>query len=311
MKQLKIRFEWFYPGSNSHIDFFLQIYRSIGIGVEIVTKPKDYCDLEIIGVHKPRRTKVLNRITNLMSNGPIGDVDSTLLYPKLYNPRTSNARNRIWFTMENIRPPMQEDLLTSLSYDQFDFGGTNVYLPCWYLEVGIFEPVQRDWVGIESNMSSLLNPRRLEGFNSKKFACSIFRNPHQVRLRGIEALNTIEKVDLYGPISGRFLKDKFSVARNYKYTVCFENDLYPGYVTEKLLESYITGTVPIYWGDLGNDQSINRDSFINMKDFGTMDEFVDFIANIDDVKYQEIFEQPFLNSVPDISSIQRILARML
>lgn len=311
MNQVKVRFEWFHPNTSPMI-FFPQIFKSIGADLVIVTKPNDYCDLEIIGVHKPRKTKVLNRMTNLISNGSIGDIDSTLLYPKLYNPRTSEARNRIWFTMENIRPPVQGDLLTSLSFDQFDFGGTNLYLPCWYLEVGIFEPIKLDYVGIECDIADLLKPRRLEGLKSKKFACSIFRNPHQVRLRGIEALSKIGKIDLYGPISdGKFLKDKFSVAQNYKYTVCFENDLYPGYVTEKLLEAYVTGTVPIYWGDLGNDQSINRDSFINMKDFRTLDEFVDFIDNIDDVKYQEIFQQPFLNSVPDISSIQRLLAKVV
>jgi hypothetical protein len=93
--------------------------------------------------------------------------------------------------------------------------------------------------------------------------------------------------------------------------VCFENDLYPGYVTEKLHEAYITGTVPIYWGDLGNDSNINRKSFINMNDFESMDAFVNYVRSIDNDTYAEIYQQPFLNSIPDVSSIQDRLLKVL
>ena len=98
------------------------------------------------------------------------------------------------------------------------------------------------------------------------------------------------------------------MAEKYKYTICFENDLYPGYVTEKLLQAYITGTVPIYWGDLGKDNSINRKCFINLKDFSSTEDFVTFMNSMDDEAYNRMFEEPFLTNIPNLAEIfQRIL----
>ena len=39
-----------------------------------------------------------------------------------------------------------------------------------------------------------------------------------------------------------------AVARNYRYFLCFENDLYPGYVTEKPIEAWASGSVPLWRG---------------------------------------------------------------
>lgn len=36
--------------------------------------------------------------------------------------------------------------------------------------------------------------------------------------------------------------------RRYKFTIAFENQSYPGYVTEKIADALMAGTVPIYWG---------------------------------------------------------------
>ena len=83
----------------------------------------------------------------------------------------------------------------------------------------------------------------------------------------------------------------------------FENDLYPGYVTEKLVEAYVSGTVPLYWGDLGNDSMINRKCFINLKDFSSLADFVDHVNSLDTEEYREIFEQPFLNNLNSVQSV--------
>lgn len=34
----------------------------------------------------------------------------------------------------------------------------------------------------------------------------------------------------------------------YKFMICFENSRGPGYITEKILQVYLAGTIPIYWG---------------------------------------------------------------
>jgi hypothetical protein len=311
-KKVRVRFIWFFDNrSVHHINFFKDLFADRGFAMEVISDPNDICDIEFINVHKPRFSKLLGLLEKVVKNPIVGDEDSSLLYPNLYNPRTKNALNRAWFTMENVRPPAQSGLLVTLSYDQNDFGGLNLYLPAWYLQVGLFNPVKLDYVGVESNALSLTQPRSPVNTVNRKFACSIFRNAHSVRLLGISALNGIAPVDLFGPIAGSWIASKSEVAKNYKFTVCFENDLYPGYVTEKLHEAYITGTVPIYWGDLGNDSNINRKSFINMNDFESMDAFVNYVRSIDNDTYAEIYQQPFLNSIPDVSSIQDRLLKVL
>ena len=41
---------------------------------------------------------------------------------------------------------------------------------------------------------------------------------------------------------------KMEVLRRYRYALVMENQRQPGYVSEKLLDAVIAGTVPIYWG---------------------------------------------------------------
>ena len=46
--------------------------------------------------------------------------------------------------------------------------------------------------------------------------------------------------------SGFFKKD---LIKNYKFSFCPENSIYPGYVTEKIPEVYASKSIPITWID--------------------------------------------------------------
>lgn len=48
-----------------------------------------------------------------------------------------------------------------------------------------------------------------------------------------------------------FVEDKLAYLRNYKFNICPENVDSPGYVTEKLIEAFAAGTIPIYLGSTG------------------------------------------------------------
>lgn len=122
-KKIRVRFIWFFDNkSDYYINFFKDLFADRGFTMEVVSDPNDTCDIEFINVHKPRSSKLLSRLEKIVKNPIIGDEDSSLLYPNLYSPRTKNALNRAWFTMENVRPPAQSGLLVTLSYDQNDFG---------------------------------------------------------------------------------------------------------------------------------------------------------------------------------------------
>jgi hypothetical protein len=184
--------------------------------------------------------------------------------------------------------------------------------------IGLFGKTrwESDGVGTDEELNrasynNLLKSRSLKSYSDKLFACAIIGHPHPVRLNAINSLSKIGKIDVYGRISGNYIQSKFEVGKKYKFTICFENDYYPGYVTEKLLQAYITGTVPIYWGDLGNDSNVNRNCFINMSDFSTSNEFLEYLDSIDESQYKTIFEQPFLSNIPDVSQLKSKLISSL
>jgi hypothetical protein len=152
-------------------------------------------------------------------------------------------------------------------------------------------------------MQSLLKPRRIEN-EKKKFACAFIGNPHPMRLHFIEQLSKLGNVDTYGSFVGRPVENKYDIAKDYKFSVCFENDLYPGYVTEKLIDSYVTENVPIYWGNLGKDNTINRSSFLNLSDYNSVSDLIDCISQID---FESIYNQPFLDSIPDLTEVTKVI----
>ena len=95
--------------------------------------------------------------------------------------------------------------------------------------------------------------------------------------------------------------------QKYQFILCSEIDIYPGYVTEVLLQAYLAGAVPLYIGDLGSDSDINRKAFINVLDFPTLRDFGSYLKTIDDKTYRQIYEQPFLRSLPDVTNIRNLM----
>lgn len=59
--------------------------------------------------------------------------------------------------------------------------------------------------------------------------------------------------------------DKLELISNYKYSICFENVVQPGYITEKIIDCFAAGVVPIYLGAPDIENFIPKDSFIDMR----------------------------------------------
>jgi hypothetical protein len=316
--QVEIRYSWWANDTTIQKSFFRDLFNSAGYSVKEVCEPNAKCDFEIIGVNKPKKDTLLDGINRRVKSNKIVGQDNSFAYPHSYHPRTTGAKNKIWVTLENVRPPAQKDFFVTLSYDQFDFDQSNYYLPAWYMMIGLFGAVHVEIEGKGSqneieraHFKKLLAARKLTNYSEKSFAFSIFGNPHPVRLKAIDSLDKISKVDVFGRVTGKRVESKFKIGEKYKFGICFENNFYPGYVTEKLLQAYISGTIPIYWGCLGNDTSINRECFINMSDFETTEEFLDCIRTIDEAKYRAIYEKPFLIQKPDIEKVKSKLISVL
>ena len=55
---------------------------------------------------------------------------------------------------------------------------------------------------------------------------------------------------LWPPDIPNSAEGKLQLLRRYRFSICPENNVAPGYVTEKLADVHVAGAVPLYWGDL-------------------------------------------------------------
>jgi hypothetical protein len=61
----------------------------------------------------------------------------------------------------------------------------------------------------------------------------------------------------------RNAKYEFFLKYKHKYAIAFENNSYPGYTTEKLMDAFLGNSIPIYWGDPKIKEDWNTNAFIN------------------------------------------------
>lgn len=217
-----------------------------------------------------------------------------------------NHCKKIFFTGENIRPNF-DYCDYSFTFDFDDFNGKNIRIPLWYLYI--------DWFDVKSysDPSCLIPVNFLnKTINRKKnkFCATVFSKPIQSRFEIINKIQTYKSVDCYGKIHPNSLPDgedkKLDILSNYKFSICFENSIYPGYFTEKLLHAKIAGTIPLYYSDKTFSEDFNEKCCLNVINYENFDHFLEDIKEIDnnDEKYQEILNQPLFNNKINLDDIK-------
>ncbi len=96
---------------------------------------------------------------------------------------------------------------------------------------------------------------------------------------------------------GRPVDNKLEFQRNYKFSLAFENSMHKGYTTEKILQAFAAGTIPIYWGDPDVAKEFNAKAFVNCMEYGSPEEIVERIRKIDqnDDLYLKMQKEPMIN----------------
>lgn len=68
---------------------------------------------------------------------------------------------------------------------------------------------------------------------------------HKLRHSVIEHLG--KKIDVFGN-GYNYIKNKITALKDYRFSVIIENDKHDLFFTEKLIDCFVTGTIPIYYG---------------------------------------------------------------
>ena len=214
---------------------------------------------------------------------------------------------RIFFTGENLIPDF--NLCDyAIGFENMVIGDRYFRDPLWYEYIRCHRKFRCDLLPDKLTMRI-----STEDIGQKKFCGMVVSNGVNAdifREDFFHRLSDYKKVDS----GGRFLnniglpkgvEDKISFLRDYKFSLAFENVSHEGYCTEKIIESFVAGTIPIYWGDPDISKYFNKNAFINCHDFLSVDTIIEKIKEIDqdDEKYYSMIRQPIF--VDDYYTPQR------
>jgi hypothetical protein len=120
-----------------------------------------------------------------------------------------------------------------------------------------------------------------------------FTEGQQNRLKWVERIG--DQVDLYGRGINEIATKEEGLC-DYMFSVVVENGVYESYFTEKILDCFATGTIPVYLGSPDIADHFNKDGIIELTDeFEVSDEIyyskMDAIKdNLERVKQIEVLE---------------------
>ena len=125
-------------------------------------------------------------------------------------------------------------------------------------------------------------------WNGLQLIDPLFRFPdlYQERLNAISYFAEVPGFRLYGtawdkPIGamkfrlaarragGKPVDDKLATMARFRFALCFENCVFPGYVTEKIFDCFLAGCIPVYWGAPDIEDFVPREAFIDYRNFST------------------------------------------
>jgi hypothetical protein len=64
------------------------------------------------------------------------------------------------------------------------------------------------------------------------------------------------------------VNDKVEAMSVFKFALCFENCVFPGYVTEKIFDCFFAGCIPVYWGAPDIAEFVPAETFVDPRHFG-------------------------------------------
>ena len=64
--------------------------------------------------------------------------------------------------------------------------------------------------------------------------------------------------------------------------------------TEKIVNAFYSGSIPVYWGSENIGEFFNKKAFINVNDFESIEKCIDYIFNLSDKDREKIYKRTYL-----------------
>lgn len=319
LRILRVAFCNFWPGFNPE-SFFVPLLREISDGAVVVSDCED-AELVFTSVFNFNRRKTLSRVLTAKFREVAFRIRGFSATDAYLGFRLKKGQKLIWYTGENERPPLI-DFDLSISFDQDDMSTKNVYFPLalmsldWWGEQAHAETPEYKRLGTSISHSQAVLGRDTNTGTRGNFACAFIGRPEPSRLRAIRVLEELtgKPVDVFGKQGHVTSKSKFEIASDYRFMFCFENDAYPGYVTEKALEAWACGCIPIWYG-LDQHKILNRNALINFRDFENLSQMIGYVRDLDanHAEMSKVASRPILtkSSLGKMKALRKAIADLI
>lgn len=250
---------------------------------------------------------IFQSLIRLRENVVLDNLNPDLCVSRAFtNARTDQLYDcaKWFYTIESPDPNHPK---ADFSFTHDEDTETNAYFPCYYSWIDWFNEPGRRYPDFMIPPIYLTNPvpcvrPRRKSFTAFWSARGPFRDLFPDRLASMGL--AVEKYgELFGPRYTRS-KIKWKCLLETKYNLAFENRLYPGYHTEKVVEAKAAGTIPIYYGDLGM-KNLNSEACLNIAKYDYLDEALDAVADLvhDERVQRTITETSLFINPPTIDTV--------
>lgn len=186
------------------------------------------------------------------------------------------AAPTLFFTGENVRPDFSHcDWAISFCRDIDD--PRHLRVPLWVPRL----------YAIGWRPDDLLSTNLRRPPDNRAFCNFIFSNPVPERERLFRLISTRKRVDAPGismhnhPSIGGSFWDKYRFMSNYRFSIASENERCVGYSTEKIMEAFLAGTIPVYAGDPSVTVEFNPEAFLEVDRCGGLCGLADQVLAVD------------------------------
>ena len=187
---------------------------------------------------------------------------------------------RIFFTGECQTPDFNE-CDYAIGFDRLRFGDRYARIPLY----NVFQ-YKDAYQTLKSRNSFSTEDIKGRGFCSFVVSNCFTKDKRDVFFEMLSKYKHVASGGRYKNNIGGAVKDKYKFLGQYKFNIAFENCSHDGYVTEKIMEAFAAGVVPIYYGDPRIAEDFNPKAFINANDFSSFEAMIEKVKEI--VKVKEI-----------------------
>jgi hypothetical protein len=193
-----------------------------------------------------------------------------------WNEKILNLPNTVYFEFGGCWIPKDREILNKDNLCTIICGDKKI-LPGHLKRIEIFK--------------SLLHDSRVKKFASKKSSLAKLISNSLLEIDDVR----VERIDAF--------KSKFHIA--------IENCSEKSYFTEKIIDCFITRTIPIYWGCPNIGDFFNKNGILLINDFKNINEIIDYISNINYNDYLYFIEENYQKALIYRNFNARLIEKIL